>query len=157
MSKQIIEQFYTSFQKKDWKSMQLNYHNDATFTDPVFQNLTAKEVKAMWHMLVTAGKDLEMDFNQVEGDEHRGSCQWIATYSFSRTGRKVRNVITANFEFRENKIIKHVDSFDLWKWSGMALGLSGKLLGWTPIIQNKIRQMARKNLAKFISEHPVYQ
>lgn len=157
MSKQIIEQFYGAFQKKDWKTMQSLYHTDATFSDPVFQNLTAKEVKAMWHMLLTASKDLELTFGGVSGDEHKGSCRWDAFYSFSRTGRKVHNAITANFVFKEGKILNHLDHFDLWKWSGMALGWSGKLLGWSPMVQNKIRGMARKGLSKFIGEHPEYR
>ncbi len=157
MSKQAIDHFYTSFQKKDWKSMQTLYHDDATFSDPVFQNLTSKEVKAMWHMLITASKDLELTFSNVSGDNSKGSCRWDAFYSFSRTGRKVHNIITANFVFRDGKIASHLDSFDLWKWSGMALGWSGKLLGWSPLIKNKIRDMARKNLTKFITEHPEYQ
>ena len=157
MSKLIIDQFYTAFQKKDWKSMQALYHDDATFSDPVFQNLTSKEVKAMWHMLLTASKDLELTFTNVSGDDNKGSCRWDAFYSFSRTGRKVHNIITANFVFKKGKIAAHLDHFDLWKWSGMALGWTGKLLGWSPLIKNKIRDMARKNLVKFISEHHEYQ
>jgi ketosteroid isomerase-like protein len=157
MSKQVIDQFYTAFQKKDWKSMQALYHDDATFSDPAFQNLTSKEVKAMWHMLLTASKDLELTFTNVSGDDNKGSCRWDAFYSFSRTGRKVHNIITANFVFKQGKIVSHLDHFDLWKWSGMALGWPGKLLGWSPLIKNKIRDMARKNLMKFISEHPEYQ
>ena len=157
MSKLIIDQFYTAFQKKDWKSMQALYHDEATFSDPVFQNLTSKEVKAMWHMLLTASKDLELTFTNVSGDDNKGTCRWDAFYSFSRTGRKVHNIITANFVFKQGKIVSHLDHFDLWKWSGMALGWPGKLLGWSPLIKNKIRDMARKNLAKFISEHPEYQ
>jgi ketosteroid isomerase-like protein len=157
MSKQIIDLFYTAFQKKDWKSMQALYHDDATFSDPAFQNLTSKEVKAMWHMLLTASKDLELTFTNVSGDDNKGSCRWDAFYSFSRTGRKVHNIITANFVFKQDKIVSHLDHFNLWKWSGMALGWPGKLLGWSPLIKNKIRDMARKNLMKFIREHPEYQ
>jgi ketosteroid isomerase-like protein len=153
----IIDQFYTAFQKKDWKSMQALYHHDATFSDPVFQNLTSKEVKAMWHMLLTASKDLELTYSNVSGNDNKGSCRWDAFYSFSRTGRKVHNIITANFVFKDHKIASHIDDFDLWKWSAMALGWSGKLLGWSPLIKNKIRDMARRNLTKFISEHPEYQ
>ncbi|HNP76912.1 MAG TPA: hypothetical protein PKM91_06725, partial [Cyclobacteriaceae bacterium] len=53
-------------------------------------------------------------------------------------------------------IIQHKDSFDLWRWSGMALGLSGKLLGWTPMIQNRIRATAMGNLKKFMEQNPGY-
>jgi len=155
-SNQIIEQFYTAFQKKDWKTMQACYHDSITFDDPVFQNLKGGEAKAMWHMLTAASKDLTVTFRNVQADEARGSCDWDAHYSFSRTGRKVHNIIHAEFEFQDGKIVRHTDTFDLWRWSGMALGLSGKLFGWTPMIQNKIRGTARGNLKKFIQEHPAY-
>jgi ketosteroid isomerase-like protein len=157
MSRELIEKFYCSFQNKDWKTMQSCYHTDARFTDPVFQNLSVKEVKAMWHMLCLAGKDLTVTFNRIESSEQEGSCHWEATYSFSRTERKVHNIIAASFEFRDGKIVRHEDVFDLWRWSGMALGMTGKLLGWSPMVQNKIRATARKSLTEFIAEHPEYQ
>jgi SnoaL-like domain len=157
MSKETISKLYTSFQQKDWSGMQSCYSEKAVFSDPVFQNLSTREVKAMWHMLLLAGKDLSVTFGDVKADAQKGSCAWEATYSFSRTGRKVHNIIAASFVFVDGKINNHRDTFDLWKWSGMALGVSGKLLGWTPFIRNKIRRTAQKSLSKFIQEHPEYQ
>lgn len=153
----VIEDFYTAFQKKDWEGMQACYHQEIQFLDPVFPNLKGKEAKAMWHMLVTAGKDLVVTFKNVKSDDKSGSCNWDAVYSFSRTGRKVHNVIAGKFEFKDGKIIRHTDSFNLWKWAGMALGLSGTLLGWTPFLQSKVRATAQKSLSKFISDHPEYK
>lgn len=146
-----------SFQQKNWKAMQTFYHDQVVFSDPVFRNLIGGEAKAMWHMLAEAGKDLKITFQNIKSDGVTVSCDWDAFYSFSKTGRKVHNVIHARFEFSEGKIIKHLDSFNLWRWAGMALGTSGKLLGWTPIIQSKIRSGARKSLKKFIDEHPEYK
>ena len=40
----------------------------------------------------------------------------VATYTFSATGRTVVNRIRARFDFRDGKIVRHVDSFDLWRW-----------------------------------------
>ena len=137
--------------------MQLCYHDAVIFSDPVFRNLKGPEAKAMWHMLILAGKDLTLTFQNITAYGASGSCDWDAHYSFSRTGRKVHNIIHARFEFKDGKIIKHTDSFDLWKWSAMALGISGSLLGWTPLIQSKIRGTADKNLKKFIEEHPEYK
>ena len=156
-SQQLIKRFYTHFQEKDWKGMQGCYHNEILFSDPVFQKLKGGEAKAMWHMLAVAAKDLTVTFQNIKSDGASGSCDWDAHYSFSRTGNQVHNIIHARFEFREGLIIKHNDSFDLWRWSGMALGFSGKLLGWTPLVQGKIRAMADRNLRKFIQEHPEYQ
>lgn len=154
---QIITQFYTAFQKKDWKLMQTCYHDEVQFSDPVFPGLTGKQAKAMWHMLTLAGRDLTLNFKNVAASGNTGSCDWEAFYSFSRTGRKVHNVIHATFEFKDGKIIRHKDDFNFWRWSGMALGTIGKLMGWTPLIHSKVRATAAQNLSKFINEHPEYK
>lgn len=130
--------------------MQELYHPQATFSDPVFENLKSQEVKAMWEMLITAGKDLKISFRDIKADDTTGFCHWEAWYTFSRTGRKVHNIIDASFKFQDGKIIAHQDVFDFWRWSRQALGLTGVLLGWTSVIQNKIRETARKGLSKFI-------
>lgn len=150
---ELVKKFYTAFQNKDWKTMQSCYHDDVLFSDPVFQNLKGNEAKAMWHMLVSAGKDLKLEFSNVSANNQTGSCHWEAYYTFSRTGRKVHNIIDATLEFKDGKIIRHTDVFDLWRWSGMALGISGTLLGWSPIIKNKVRGIAQANLKKFMKEN----
>ena len=155
-NEQLIEKFYTSFQQKNWKGMQECYADEIVFSDPVFQNLKGKEAFAMWHMLAIAGKDLSVSFKAIKANDLTGSCHWDAHYSFSRTGRKVHNIIRSEFKFSNGKIIEHHDSFDLWRWSRMALGTSGILLGWSPIVQNKIRRTANSALRKFIDEHRDY-
>jgi ketosteroid isomerase-like protein len=153
---QLIEKFYTAFQQKDWQTMQSCYHEEVTFSDPAFQNLKGKEAKAMWHMLAVSAKNFSLTFNQVKADDRKGCCHWEATYSFSRTGRKVLNKIDAYFEFKEGLILRHIDRFDFWKWTRMALGAPGILLGWSPLLQNKVRATALGGLKKFMSENATY-
>ena len=147
---QLIKTFYTAFQNKDWKTMQSCYHDEIVFSDPVFRNLKGNEAKAMWHMLVTSGKDLTIDFSKVKANDRKGSCHWEAFYTFSRTGRKVRNSIDTKFVFKDGKIFRHTDTFNLWLWSSMALGIVGVLLGWSPLIKNRVRSLAEHNLGKFM-------
>ncbi|MBL7846908.1 MAG: nuclear transport factor 2 family protein [Cyclobacteriaceae bacterium] len=155
-NREVIETFYQSFQRGDWKSMQACYHDHIEFSDPAFPNLKGSHAKAMWHMLASSAKDLVVTYSQVNANETTGSCEWEAKYSFSRTGARVHNRIHATFEFRDGKIIRHSDKFDLTRWAGMALGMPGKLLGWTPWMQNKIRATAAASLAKFLAAHPEY-
>jgi ketosteroid isomerase-like protein len=149
--KDIIHQFYTAFQRQDYAAMQNLYHEDAEFHDPVFQSLNSSEVKAMWHMLLSSAKDLSVSFGSVQADSRSGSCHWQAFYTFSQTRRKVHNKIYAVFEFKDGKILTHRDTFNLWRWTMMALGLPGLLLGWTPSVQNKIRNTAQDKLRKFMT------
>lgn len=152
-----IRRLYEGFLKKDYRQMAECYHDDATFQDPVFTLRNGKEVRAMWHYLIANGKDLRVEFADVKAAADRGSAHWEAWYSFSATGRKVHNIIDAEFEFRDGKIIRHRDRFNFWRWSRQALGGAGVLLGWTPIVKGKVRKTAAAGLAKFIKEHPEYQ
>ncbi len=127
------------------------YHAGAEFSDPVFQKLKGTEIKDMWSMLCLQAKTLEIEAFDIQADDTRGQATWTARYPFGKSKRIVFNRIEATFEFRDGKIIRHVDHFDLWKWSRMALGPLGFLLGWHSIVQENIRSQAMRNLTKFTS------
>lgn len=146
----LLQKFYTAFQSGDAETMAACYHDDAVFEDPAFGVLKNSEVRDMWRMLIERSKgNLEITFSDIQVDGDSGFAKWEAKYPFSKTGRKVHNRISAKFKFQDGKIIDHRDSFDLWKWSGMALGLPGRLLGWTPFFQKKIRATAIGSLRKW--------
>ncbi len=147
----LIHHFYNSFSQKDFQGMQECYADEASFSDEVFLNLNSAQVKAMWKMLILRGKDLQIRFQNVSADESQGSAEWIANYSFSQTGKKVENHITAKFEFENGKIVKHLDKFDFYQWSSQALGLTGVLLGWTSFLKSKVQKTAMKNLTDFMN------
>ena len=148
----LITNFYTAFQRKDWAVMAACYHPDATFRDEAFDLKSGEEAGAMWKMLVTAGRDLRIEFRDVQADENSGSAHWDAWYTFSKTGRPVHNIIRAEFEFRDELIYRHRDRFDFWRWSRQALGAPGLLLGWSDFLQNKVRATAMRGLADFIAK-----
>lgn len=149
----LLNQFYTAFQNKDYKTMQNCYVDSAHFSDPVFTDLNSKQVKAMWEMLCINGKDLELKFDNVEANEKEGSADWIATYTFSKTGNRVINKIHSEFRFRDGKIIDQKDHFSFYDWAYLALGFPGILFGWTPFLKNKVRKSAKKSLDQFMRKH----
>ncbi|MDZ4725010.1 MAG: nuclear transport factor 2 family protein [Leptospira sp.] len=151
----LITKFYTAFQTKDGNTMANSYHADATFSDPVFKDLKGKEVGAMWLMLVEKSQNLTIRFSNVKADDTKGSADWEADYSFSKTGRMVNNRIHAEFTFLDGKIKTHKDSFSLWKWAGMAMGTVGTFLGWLPSVQNKIRKEAMTGLAMYMKRKKI--
>ena len=147
----LLEGFYASFGRLDAEAMAKCYHRDVTFRDPVFGELRGQRAGDMWRMLAGRAKDFAVEASEVKADDARGSARWVATYTFGKTGRRVRNVIDARFEFRDGLILRHEDAFDLWKWAGQALGPTGLLLGWTPLVQGRIRDEARKGLDAFVA------
>jgi hypothetical protein len=87
----------------------------------------------------------------VKADDATGSAHWEPRYTFSVTGRKVHNLIDAQFTFRDGLIVTHTDSFNLWRWSRMALGPKAVVLGWTPFVQKAIKSEARRNFEGWLA------
>jgi len=138
---QTANSFYQAFQKKDYKAMQALYAPKATFNDPAFQNLNETEVKAMWEMLLRNAQDFSLTYQILEATAQQLKVQWIATYTFSRTKRKVINNIQALL------------TFDFYKWATQAFGTTGLLIGWTSFFKNKVRKTVRQQLDTFINKN----
>ena len=145
----LIERFYNAFSRRDPDGMLACYHRGVMFSDPVFPSLDALGAASMWRMLCARGKDLVVGVSDIRADASTGSARWVATYTFSATGRKVANRIAAAFDFRDALIVRHVDRFSLWRWAAMALGPKGALLGWCLPVRAAIRAQGAKSLAAF--------
>ncbi|WP_109301955.1 nuclear transport factor 2 family protein [Aquimarina sp. AU474] len=149
--KQVIETFYTALNNRDAQTMASCYHDDIVFEDPGFGKLHGDRAKAMWQMLCKNAKNFKVEFSNIEVNEHTGSAHWEAWYTFSQTGRSVHNKIDAQFEFKDDKIIKHTDHFNLHRWASQAMGFKGKLLGGTGFFKKKLIQKTNHLLDKFMS------
>jgi len=146
----LIRRFYDSFARRDAEGMLACYADDVKFSDAVFVDLDDAEARAMWRMLCGRASDLRIATTSIAADDRHGSADWVADYTFSRSNRPVHNRVHAEFDFAGGLIVRHRDSFDLWRWAGMALGPVGKLLGWLPPFQKKIRGNARAGLHAYM-------
>lgn len=147
---ELITRFYDSFSRGDAESMAGCYAEDIIFADPAFGELKGADAMNMWRMLIQNGKGkIKITCSDVKADSRTGSANWVAEYTFSKSGRHVINKIAARFEFENGKIVRHTDDFDLWKWSRQALGWKGYLLGWTSLMKNKIQFQANESLKKY--------
>jgi len=144
-----IERYFSAFAARDGATMGDCYTPDAHFSDPVF-DLDGAEIGAMWRMLCSRASDLRVESSNLRADESDGSAEWQAWYTFSSTGRAVHNVVHSKFRLSQGLIVGQTDQFPFWRWSRQALGLPGLLLGWTPLIRNKVRQTARASLAQYM-------
>lgn len=127
------------------------YDPEARFEDPAFGVLRGDRVGAMWRMLTSQSSGIEVELSDVEVDGEAGAAQWTARYRFGPTGRRVVNRISATYRFREGLILEHTDRFSMWRWSRQALGPVGWLLGWSPLVSQRVRQQALSNLDRFIA------
>lgn len=153
LSKENIElakNFYDAMQRKDYQTMNSLYSFDATFSDPVFRGLDTSLTKAMWAMLMKRAKNWSLSYEVVSSNQHSVTTKWIGRYQFSKTGRDVENHVTATMFIVDGKIKTQIDQFDFWKWSKMALGAPGILLGWTSFLNQKVSNQAVSGLKDFM-------
>lgn len=125
------------------------YATDVVFEDPAFGELRGQDAGDMWAMLCEGGTDMTLEFTVLESTPTLVRTNWIAEYTFSATGNFVRNDVQATMKLSDGKIVDHRDEFDMWKWSSQALGLPGRLLGWSPMLRSKVRRTARGGLEQF--------
>jgi ketosteroid isomerase-like protein len=149
---ELIRKFYTAFANRDARGMAACYDPAVKFSDEVFIDLEGARANAMWQMLCERGKDLKIEFRDIEADDASGRAHWEAWYTFSATRRPVHNKIDARFEFKDGKIFRHRDTFSFWAWASQALGAKGLLLGWSPFLKSRVRSQANRNLAAFVRE-----
>lgn len=152
-NEQLIKDFYSHLNQKNHQKMAEAYTENATFKDELFL-LKGIEVKAMWRMLCEASsQDFRIECKKVQADDQKGTAEWEAFYTFSRTGKKVHNKLKSTFEFRDGKIHVQEDIFNFWSWSSQAFGIVGLLMGWTSGFRNKIKETINQSLQKFIEKN----
>jgi ketosteroid isomerase-like protein len=140
-----IEKFYTAFAARDLDTMASCYHPEIHFSDPVFPDLRGPQVMQMWRTLSGRSPEMSVSYRDAAAADALGSAHWTARYVFS--GRPVVNEIDASFRFGDGVFVRHVDSFDFWRWSRQALGISGLLLGWSPYLRSKVQARSAKLIA----------
>jgi len=145
----VIREFYAAFARRDAEAMARCYHDEVFFSDPAFPALRGEEARDMWRMLLSRAQDLEVVLEEAGGDAAGGNARWRATYTFSRTGRRVVNRISALFAFRDGRIVRHYDHFPFWRWAAQALGPAGRFLGWFAPLKWMVRRQAAAQLERF--------
>ncbi|MGB3605867.1 MAG: nuclear transport factor 2 family protein [Psychroserpens sp.] len=151
----LIEKFYKAFSELDAETMVALYHDDIIFEDPAFGVLHGERAKNMWRMLCATqkNKDFKVVYSNIKSDGSKGSATWEAFYNFSKTNRKVHNIVTATFQFQDGKIIKHTDHFNLRTWAKQAMGFKGFIMGGTAYFKSKLIHNTNNLLTKFEAHH----
>ncbi len=152
-----LHTFYRAFAALDPDTMARCYAPGVHFRDPVFDLNGREEVMGMWRMLCEAvqargRQDWTLEFSGVSADTATGRAHWQATYRFGPSGRLVQNQIDAQVQFDASGcIVQHTDRFDFWRWSRQALGATGLLLGWSPLLHSQVKTKANASLRKYLA------
>ena len=144
-----IHRFFTAYQNKEYTTMQNCYSEDAVYNNPIYGLNDTEHVKAMWEMICKTNKEESLHFENIELLDHEyATCDWSLVYYY--TNRRINNKIKSYLRLENGLIIEHTDAFDLYKWTRMAFGLTGSLIGWSNFFQKRIQKSTRKKLSEFI-------
>lgn len=130
------------------------YSTAVIFSDPAFGVLENEEVFSMWEMLTKNAQKFSLTFEDPE-DRGEGywTCNWQATYRFSKTGKMVTNRVKAYMKLENGLITEHSDAFSFHRWAAQAFGFTGWLLGWTGFFKRAVKKKARKQLELYMMKH----
>lgn len=144
----LLQQLYDGLNRHDHRAMSECYHAQATFYDIAFDLRGRDEIGAMWKMICTS--DISATFEVARADDSVGVVTLVDDYTFTDTGRRVRNPIESRFRFRDGRIIEHRDSCDPRAWADAALGgVAGFLAGRFRFLR---AWKARRKLRPFLSD-----
>lgn len=116
----LLQKLYSSLNQRLAEPMADCYHPAATFHDIAFDLRGKNEIRAMWRMICSG--DISVTFEIVRVDDREGVVKLVDEYTFTNTGRRVRNPVESRFRFQDGLIIEHVDSCDARAWAAAALG-----------------------------------
>lgn len=156
---QVAEEFYSAFSKLDYRTMGALYNENTTaiFADPVFGFLNTSQARAMWEMLSLASLSyskktgvtpLQVKYEIAGVRGNKVHVRWGAEYTYSETGRFVRNYIETVMTVENGKIVNQRDQFDLCVWADMALGRPKSFACHMPFL---IRSKSNKTLQAYMA------
>jgi hypothetical protein len=121
------------------------YHERATFRDIAFDLRGRDSIAAMWRMICSG--DIKATVESIGGDADRTVATVVDVYTFSSTGRPVRNPIESHFRFEDGRIVEHIDHCDARQWASMAFG------GVRGFIAGRSRWLRSRAAARKLASH----
>jgi SnoaL-like domain len=143
----LIATLYSSLRDDKPDAAAACYAADAHFEDIAFWLDGRELILQMWR-LVCSG-DVGVTFDSVVADDQKGRANWVASYTFTDTGRRVINPTTAQFAFRDGLIVNHVDRCEAMAWATQAYPFPRNLAAG---LVGPLRYVAHKKLKQFIED-----
>lgn len=156
MATRRVQDFFDALARLDAYALAQCYAPSARFEDAAWSLQGTEAIAAMWEMICDDTRRLGADVWRLEclrirGTRHRCKVDWRLSHRDPATGRLIHQRMESRFLLtRDGRIDFHENRFSLWRWSRQARGLSGWLLGWTPIMRQRVRHDAAQRLDRYL-------
>src|SRR3954464_14425582 len=93
---ELLKGLFEALNAHNHDAMASCYHEDARFRDIAFNLNGRSRIHAMWHLV--GDTDIQATIDELSADEANGRAVVIDVYTFSDSGRLVRNLINSSFQ-----------------------------------------------------------
>jgi len=141
----VIESFLYALQTKEPTQMAIYCLPGIQYFDPLYSYLTGSHVQTMWNYFFTTTDAFVVEYDSIK-DLKEGYFSVCSALFFKRNGRSISLQSTFYFKMEEGFISEYSQGFSLHKFCKQAYGFLGWLLGWNRYYQNRVRNLARRQL-----------
>jgi hypothetical protein len=151
-----ITKFYAAFAQLDPEAMGACYADDVRFDDEVFSLRGKAQTMGMWRMLCEAtrakGKDdWKLEYSGIEADANDRPRPLGRPLPLQRHRAPGAQPHRRRLHLQPARPDRHAPRpLQLLGLVAPGARRAGLLLGWTPMLRNKVKQQAAHNLRKFM-------
>jgi len=125
----LLLKFFKAVQTQDVKAIGECYHNDIEYYEPAYGKMTGPRALGYWSFFFSQVKEMQCEYDGLKINGDKGTLHIEEWYTWSATGHAVHNLVDCEFDFKDGKIFRHIDNYNLNAWAFQSLG--AKYLGWT--------------------------
>lgn len=129
--RQVTERLFSALCRRDAADVAACYDKYAVFSSPFIGDVRGAEVEALWRAIFAATRDSTLSYTIVDLGLTTARVEGMATFSLIASGRTVAGRFNSALHIRDQRVLRHDDTYDAWAWACMAFGTTGHLLGWS--------------------------
>lgn len=146
---EVVQGFFEQLANRHTAGLLRYYHPAVQYKNPWLE-LQGNEVIAMWQMWWGYLPDLKVVV--CESGIHSNFVEWEAHYTYPPTARYIKHHLSSALTVAEDKIILHVDRFNIHRWAGDTYGYLGKVAGSWKLFETQVGMRVQKQLKSYLED-----
>ena len=146
---QLIDSFFNAFSQRDYNTMKSLAKSTLVYYDPLYGYLNDGDVFLMWESRY-GQKDFSLTYTCIKDEGDGYFTVKIEVVYFNK--KTITQQIKAFIRVENDLISECSHAFSVHQLCKQEYGLLGHLLGWNRLIQQRIKNDARRELLAYKSE-----
>jgi len=143
----LLVKYLQAIKEQDLKTISSCFHEEAEFYEPAYGKLTGPKIAAWWTFFFAQAKEFHSEFDSLKVNGDKATVHSEHWYYWNATGAGVHNLVESEFDFKDGKIFRQIDNYNLNAWAFQAL--ESKFMGWT----NKSREAEQERFEEFSKQN----